>query len=400
MAHNSTIEMSSSEARRWLTNFGGKLDTNYERQFVLKVLPEIPDFNFSALTPQFPFIDSDGKNRRCDFVIQEGDNVRIAVEIDGYDKTGTGNGQSMSEFVDWNRRQTALVTQDWRLLRFPNVEVRDYPGRCAEHVALLLRKERSKSAHSDQLRHKIDQLERSTLVAKERYENDHLEKSILAAKSLETLEKELALAYRNLDHAQKTEALDSYSEARLEELNEAQNHIEILEEDASAMKTTIWAFTFLLAVIILALVLTPLIDKESTDPQPNISSISQPQVVQPTSSKLPESQAQLVVRGEDCRRPIGWREATDFIGQTVAVSGIVLDVTSRPDVNGQPTWITVGANFPNPRLTLTIWGANRNEFNSDLLGMLEGKRVCAYGEIETYKGNAQIELVKPAQLNY
>lgn len=399
MVHNLTIEMSSSE---WLTNFGGKLDTDYERQFVLKVLTEILDFNFSALTAQFPFIDSDGKNRRCDFVIQEGDHVKIAVEIDGYDKTGTGSGMSRTEFLDWNRRQSALVTQGWRLIRFPNVDVRDHPERCAEYVALLLREGRSKSAHSEQLRHKIDQLEKSTLAVKEKYKNDHLEKSTLAANSLEVeaLEKELAVAYSNLDQAQKSEALDTHSKARLEELNEAQNHIEILEEDASTMKTTIWAFTFLLSVIILALVLTPIFDKESTDPQPNISSTGQPQVMQPARTKLPESQAQQVARGEDCRRPIGWREATDFIGQTVAVSGTVLDVITRPDVNGQPTWITVGASFPNPRLTLVIWGANRNEFNSDLAGMLEGKVVCAYGEIETYKGNAQIELLKPAQLNY
>ena len=124
-------------------NFG----SSYETLFAETVLPLVPELSFDAISVQYPFQDRDRKQRYCDFVIQENDDVRIAIEIDGYDKQGTGMGMSHADFVDWQRRQAALTSQGWYVLRFANRDVRDDPKRCAEHISLLLKRSRSKFQH-------------------------------------------------------------------------------------------------------------------------------------------------------------------------------------------------------------------------------------------------------------
>lgn len=57
--------------------------------FAQTVLAQVQGLNLNTVTAQYHFQDLDGKNRYCDFVIQEG-SIRIAIEVDGYDKRNTG----------------------------------------------------------------------------------------------------------------------------------------------------------------------------------------------------------------------------------------------------------------------------------------------------------------------
>lgn len=129
----------------WLKANAARFGSDYERLFASNVLSLVAGIRYESLSAQYPFKDNDGKQRYCDLVINEEGDVRIAIEIDGYDKSGTGTGMSHPEFIDWQRRQSALTSQGWRVLRFANRDVRDHPQRCARDISVLLDAERKKA---------------------------------------------------------------------------------------------------------------------------------------------------------------------------------------------------------------------------------------------------------------
>lgn len=118
-----------------------KFDSKYEEAFVRAVLARVPEIDLSKVRCQTSF-DCDGRQRRCDFTFH--DDVRIAFEVDGYDKTGRGEGMSRSEFNDWLLREGCLKEQGWTLLRFANWQVVNKPARCARNIELVVQNERAK----------------------------------------------------------------------------------------------------------------------------------------------------------------------------------------------------------------------------------------------------------------
>jgi len=122
----------------WVELNREKLGSKYEILFATRVLPLVQGLQSDNVTAQHPFVDTDGKNRYCDFTIAESEVVRVAIEIDGYDKRGNGTGMSHEDFLDWQRRQASLASQGWHVLRFANRDVRDHPGRCADYISRLL----------------------------------------------------------------------------------------------------------------------------------------------------------------------------------------------------------------------------------------------------------------------
>ena len=228
------------EVRVWLARNAHLLkDSPFEELFVRNVLTRVRELDFRAVGAQYRFTDDGGRTRYCDFVIQEGEGVRIAIEVDGYDKRGTGSGMSRSDFLDWQRRQASLVAQGWRVIRFANVDVRDQASRCAELLGLLLRDERSKESHSRSLEQRIRELE----TAQERKVAEERAKYGQERGELERLRAELELA-------RQAGKLSGEESRRLEELEQAQVQVKVLERETNIMKTTIWAFTALLAVVL------------------------------------------------------------------------------------------------------------------------------------------------------
>ena len=113
-------------------NFG------WEREFVNKVLSRVPTLRPENVVCQFPFKDRDGRNRRIDFAIIEGEHVRIAIEVDGYDKTGQGTGMSRRDMEDFSSRQNALIQQGWNVLRFQNSQFLRQPNACIKDIGRTL----------------------------------------------------------------------------------------------------------------------------------------------------------------------------------------------------------------------------------------------------------------------
>ncbi len=119
----------------------------HELRFVENVLRRIPDIDPSWVTHEFPFQDSNGRNRRVDFVLQHWSLQRpIAIEVDGGVKGGRVKSDApptKAEHDDFVVRQNALTSLGFCLLRFTNAQVRSNP--------VAIRKEISEAIATEQL---------------------------------------------------------------------------------------------------------------------------------------------------------------------------------------------------------------------------------------------------------
>lgn len=418
--------------QEWLAANRDKLGSLWEEKFVTEVLAHVEALDFDFVTAQFPFRDADGKQRYCDFVIQEGEAVRIALEVDGYDKRGTGTGMSREDFVDWQRRQAALVSQGWLLLRFANTDVRDEPQRGREYISLALRRARESLAHQRRLSDSIAKLQKEVADTKSKDTSEIL-----------NLTSQITRLKAQLDQAEQTEPLTPAESEHLDQLNAAQEHSKILTKENSTMKTTIWAFTALLAAIIVSFALyatrntgnavnpsssatatnnpTSVVSQSlaSTQQVTGLASEKPPRVTTPEPQASPPNYItsinpadehatktnqptahikERVALGASCENPVPWRDAGSFTGRWIAVSGPVAEITQSEKSRGAPTWINIGARYPDQnRLTLVIWEDERHLFQS-IIPNIGSHVVCALGEVSTYKGIAQIELRSIDQL--
>lgn len=71
----------------------------FEAMFVRHVLAKVPGLAPESVSCQTYFKDSQEQTRKVDFTIEVSDDVRLAIEIDGWDKKGRGSGMTLPEFV-------------------------------------------------------------------------------------------------------------------------------------------------------------------------------------------------------------------------------------------------------------------------------------------------------------
>ena len=95
-----------------------RTDTEYERLFLERVLGSLPELWDWTIESQVP-VTLGSKSYRLDFAVTSGSD-RIAIEIDGENK-----GADALSHDEVTRRQTALVSDGWEVLRFTNRQVRD-----------------------------------------------------------------------------------------------------------------------------------------------------------------------------------------------------------------------------------------------------------------------------------
>ena len=96
---------------------------------------------------------------------------------------------------------------------------------------------------------------------------------------------------------------------------------------------------------------------------------------------------------------ITWQEASQHIGERVTVCGPVADADYYETSNGQPTFIDLGAAYPDAsRVTVIIWGENRGAFPEPPEKMYGGKTVCVTGVSYLYNGVCNIEVTSPDQV--
>lgn len=169
-----------------------------------------------------------------------------------------------------------------------------------------------------------------------------------------------------------------------------------------------WFWLISIAIAVVAFVMATnkeLPEKLTTQPQPALTKDT-------IYGDIPQdSGGDLFTEGKlNCQNPIRWTEAKNFVGREVYLIGPLLDTKFKPNVTGQPTYIDVGAEYPNPnRLQLVVWGANRG--NITVTNFKPGWRVaedsgfayyppdvCVKGTVSIYKGVPQIEVSTDHQI--
>ena len=114
---NELIERDTISLEEYLSHYSSRITQDSERLFISEfVYPLLGEENMKYCIPQYPFIDSEGRNRRIDFVVKKGES-KIALEVNG--ETYHAEGIIPTEMFDENlNRQNEILAAGYSLLRF------------------------------------------------------------------------------------------------------------------------------------------------------------------------------------------------------------------------------------------------------------------------------------------
>lgn len=103
----------------------------------------------------------------------------------------------------------------------------------------------------------------------------------------------------------------------------------------------------------------------------------------------------------DCAAAIAWDEAAAHEGDQGTVRGPVVGAAYARNVSGQPTFLNLGRDHPDPdRFTVVIWNDVRAQFDQDPEILFDGQEICVAGDIQMREGSPQIELSGPGAIQY
>jgi hypothetical protein len=111
--------------------------TQFEWDFAIDVIPEVVGLKPSQVIPQHPFTGRDGREYHMDFAIIT-EKVKIAIELEGYDKTNSGTGKSKKEHEEFNLRIQHLTRLGWKILTITNAQFKRDPMGYANEIRQLM----------------------------------------------------------------------------------------------------------------------------------------------------------------------------------------------------------------------------------------------------------------------
>ncbi len=85
------------------------------------------------------------------------------------------------------------------------------------------------------------------------------------------------------------------------------------------------------------------------------------------------------------------------IGDSITICGKVAGIRYFENSKDQPTFLNIGANYPDQKITVVIRGETRKLFTRKIED-LNNKEICITGRITLYKERAQIVIGKPEQI--
>ena len=90
-------------------------------------------------------------------------------------------------------------------------------------------------------------------------------------------------------------------------------------------------------------------------------------------------------------------EAPEHIGENTTVCGVVVSTRYAAGTRGQPTFLNFDLPYPRQIFSVVIWGSDRPKFGTPETKLM-GKRACATGTIQSFRGKAEIIATDPQQL--
>lgn len=91
--------------------------------------------------------------------------------------------------------------------------------------------------------------------------------------------------------------------------------------------------------------------------------------------------------------------AASHIGDSLKVCGKVYGTRFLESAKGGPTFINMGAEYPNSPFTVVIFAEDRKKFKVAPEKLFDGKQLCVMGRIIEYKGKAEIIVKEPTQID-
>ena len=128
----------------WRKNWRSTIKhTEFEWDFAMDVIPAVIGLQPSQVTPQHPFVGIDGRQYHMDFAIVT-EKVKIAIELEGFDKDNSGSGQSKKQHDEFNRRIQSLTALGWKPLTITNAQFKSDPMHYANLIRQIILEPNSK----------------------------------------------------------------------------------------------------------------------------------------------------------------------------------------------------------------------------------------------------------------
>jgi DNA/RNA endonuclease YhcR with UshA esterase domain len=107
----------------------------------------------------------------------------------------------------------------------------------------------------------------------------------------------------------------------------------------------------------------------------------------------------LVTLYSSAQKEIKLAEVKDHIGDTIEVRGNVYGVRYLAKAKNTPTFISLGAAYPDQLLTIVIWGDVRKQLPYKPEEVINGHgEITVFGRVEEYKGKLQVTIRNADQL--
>jgi len=91
-------------------------------------------------------------------------------------------------------------------------------------------------------------------------------------------------------------------------------------------------------------------------------------------------------------------EAINHIGQKITVCDKVFGTRFLENANGQPTFLNLGAAYPNSTFTVVIFGKDRLNFNEKPELFYYNKKVCVTGLVKEYNGKPEMVISTESEI--
>jgi hypothetical protein len=91
-------------------------------------------------------------------------------------------------------------------------------------------------------------------------------------------------------------------------------------------------------------------------------------------------------------------DVQNHVGDSVKLKAKIYSGKYLESAERTPTFLDVGAKYPNAKLTLVIFGDVRKQFKNAPETFYEGRQEWITGKIELYKNKSQIIIYSPDQI--
>jgi DNA/RNA endonuclease YhcR with UshA esterase domain len=99
-----------------------------------------------------------------------------------------------------------------------------------------------------------------------------------------------------------------------------------------------------------------------------------------------------------CQAKVSIDSVSLHIGDSVTVCSKVFNSRYLERSVRQPTFLDLGADYPNSLLTVVIFGENREKFTGFPEVLFAHKNICVTGRLQDYKGRPEIIVSSPDQI--